>query len=747
MSITEKKLYELLPAVYRIRDLEQGEPLKALIRILAREAGLIEENISQTYDNWFIETCEEWLVPYLSDLMAVRNLHALNDPSVYSQRAYVANTLGYRRRKGTVPVLEQLALDITGWRTRAVEFFQLLAYAQNVNHIQIEKGQFTDIRKQSELEYMNTAFDSCSRTADIRHIDNNRGRHNIPDIGLFVWRLQNYPVKMSDARAIPGMPGCFSFNPLGNDQQLFNNPQTETSITHIATELNVSGMLNRRKLYDELEQRRNYIVNNIPVVYGFFGRQNTDQMVCRIYLNGSGNPINPDEILIGNLETWDYPSGTKEYEQRRPGDASVKVSKTIQVAMDPVLGRLTFPKTVIVDKVLVSYSYGFGGDLGGGPYDRKKVALAEQTRKITWQAGVSKENTTGPGLFFNNLSDALNEWDDQIKGSVGLITIMDSRTYSENLTIKVPEGSQLTIMAADWPIRKVEENGNFYYKRFEGDWTADGLHPHLLGNVEVSGKQTDDGLCSGGELIINGLLIEGATAVKDGSNLKSLTLSHCTCVPQEISLTVNKGNEQLKILIKRSICGGIIINNSINELAIEECIIDNGIGMAVTALKNPVRLVKSTLFGCLSAEQIYAENCIFTGLLSITRQQQGCIRFSFLPYDSRTPRRYRCQPDLEIITQISKAAQHHKVTTAKKNKIKKQIRGWLVPSFTSDDYGNPGYGQLSRLIPDQIRKGADNESEMGVFNDLKQPQREANLLIALREYLPLGIESGVIHVT
>ncbi|MEI6900675.1 MAG: hypothetical protein WCL00_12420 [Bacteroidota bacterium] len=277
-----------------------------MIRILAREAGKLEDNISQTYENWFIETCEEWVVPYLPDLLGVRNLHPIDSPSVYSQRAYVANTLSYRRRKGTVPVLEQLALDITGWRTRADEFFQFLSHTQNINHVRIENGRFSDIRNSLELEHLGSAFDTFSHTADVRHIDNNRGRFNIPNVGLFVWRLQNYTIKKSDARPV-GIPGsgCYSLNPLGKDLQLFHQPQTETTITHIATELNVPCALSRRTLYAELEQRRNSVVNGKSTTYGFFGPLDTDQIsspsACKIYMNHCKYPIDTQGILTGKL--------------------------------------------------------------------------------------------------------------------------------------------------------------------------------------------------------------------------------------------------------------------------------------------------------------------------------------------------------------------------------------------------------------------------------------------------------------
>ncbi len=136
MELDSKYMYGLLPAYYRILDAEQGEPLKAFIDILAREGGLVEDNISQLYENWFIETCEEWVVPYIGDLLGVKNIHEIADVA-FTRRAYVANTLAYRRRKGTAAVIEQLALDVTGWRSKEVEFFQNLATTQNLNHIRL----------------------------------------------------------------------------------------------------------------------------------------------------------------------------------------------------------------------------------------------------------------------------------------------------------------------------------------------------------------------------------------------------------------------------------------------------------------------------------------------------------------------------------------------------------------------------------------------------------------------------------
>src|SRR4051794_31191701 len=122
---TVEELYRLLPSIYRQRDEEQpGKPLHALLSIIAEQVSLIEDDIQMLYENWFIETCDSWVVPYIGDLLGTSFYYANKSDSI-DRRSFVANTISYRRRKGTVFVLEQLAKDITGWGAKAVEFFQL----------------------------------------------------------------------------------------------------------------------------------------------------------------------------------------------------------------------------------------------------------------------------------------------------------------------------------------------------------------------------------------------------------------------------------------------------------------------------------------------------------------------------------------------------------------------------------------------------------------------------------------------
>ncbi|MCY7358151.1 MAG: hypothetical protein LH609_11960, partial [Rudanella sp.] len=100
-------------------------------------------------------------------------------------------------------------------------------------------------------------------------------------------------------------------------------------------------------------------------------------------------------------------------------------------------------------------------------------------------------------------------------------------------------------------------------------------------------------------------------------------------------------------------------------------------------------------------------------------RQEGCVRFSYVPPGSRVPAPYRCQPQ----------------TAADAARVR--------PVFTSLEYGDAGYGQLSTRCAPEIGQGADDGTEMGVFHNLYQPQREANLRIRLDEYLRFGLEAGI----
>ncbi|MGP1666328.1 MAG: hypothetical protein ACTS5I_10565, partial [Rhodanobacter sp.] len=262
MSAQPDRLYNLLPTIYRMRDAQQGFPLRDLLQLLDTQAGVLRNDIGRLYDNWFIETCDDWVVPYIGDLLGYSLLPEAatlgHDGApvaglgrVLAPRADVANTIDARRRKGTLALLEDLARDAAGWPARAVEFYRLLGWTQHLDHRHPTRGGTLDVRDPGPLQLLRWAggaFDSAAHSVDVRRLDSQRGRgrYSIPAVGLFVFRLRSYPVTTTPAYCLEEYgPHCFSFSVLGNDTPLYQRPVAETEPTHIAREHNLPVPLRR----------------------------------------------------------------------------------------------------------------------------------------------------------------------------------------------------------------------------------------------------------------------------------------------------------------------------------------------------------------------------------------------------------------------------------------------------------------------------------------------------------------------
>src|SRR2546423_6053248 len=188
------RLYELLPVIYRMRDAAEGYPLKALLRVLAEQVNIVEDDIRRLYDNWSIETAEDWAVPYIGELIGYRPVHEAGDPAgldtpegaalnrILVPRREVANTIRSRRRKGALALLEMLGGDVAGWPARAVEYFKLLGWMQNIDHQQPKRGRTVNIRDNDALDLLDGPFDRIAHTIEVRRVGSSRtqGRYNIP---------------------------------------------------------------------------------------------------------------------------------------------------------------------------------------------------------------------------------------------------------------------------------------------------------------------------------------------------------------------------------------------------------------------------------------------------------------------------------------------------------------------------------------------------------------------------------------
>lgn len=227
-------LYRLLPAYIRFRDQKAGHELEQILAIVGDQAAALQRDLERMYDGWFIETCDEWLIPYIGDLLGLEPAHlATGEPGserdrrlrgVLSARLATANAIAQRRRKGTLWVLEEIASDLAHWPSRAVEFCRHLVVASHLDHLQPSRRATADVRSARRLADLNGPFDDFCHLGDVHRIGHgeSRGQYGVPNVGLFVWRLRPYNVTRTAAycREDAGIH-CFTFSALGHNTQLF----------------------------------------------------------------------------------------------------------------------------------------------------------------------------------------------------------------------------------------------------------------------------------------------------------------------------------------------------------------------------------------------------------------------------------------------------------------------------------------------------------------------------------------------
>lgn len=747
-----ERLYALLPAIHRVRDAERGQVLRALLAVLETELEAVRQDVEGLYDDWFIETCAPWVVPYLADLLG---LEGIRGEQGYSRRAVVANTVAFRRRKGTASVLESLAQAETGWQARAVEFFQLLSTTQHSNHVRPRSLHGVDIRDAERMELLDGPFQTASHTAELRRVGSRQGRYNIPNVGIHLWRLEVFHVRDATARRVgasaDGRRIYYRFDAIDRDVPLYNAPRTQAELSSIATEIDVPGRLRDRALGAVMADPTGWAEQ----AAWWFDPQDEPAFAIRAGAPDDPTPVPFDASRLRFFLPWRRADAALE---EAVNDWENMVSPEGTALVDVQRGRLVLHLAADAaepEELRVDFRTAFSARLGGGPYDRNASLALDPGWDLEhfddsrgFQVGVSRKHhqESAPGAADPNvkatLREAVAEWNAWSAtagpGCKGLIVLMDSRTYEESLTgadaVVVPAESELWIVAASWE-PPAADSGLPTDRRLPGSANADGIRPHLRGDLEVrggSGGQTR------GRLYMNGLRLEGSLTVLEG-DLGGLTLRHCTQVPgggRRILVRAGDSsvepdaNAGLELTISRSVLGGVDGPAPFASVKLDESVIDRfDADRSIDAPQADLEARSVTILGSTRVRTASATDSLFVGLLLVALKQQGCLRFCWVSVDSTAPRRYRCQPETAL---GSAAASLHADLVAT-----------LRPSFASVAYGSPAYARLRRLCRSEIRAGAEDGSEMGAFTFLRQPQRESNLETALRQYLRFGLSSGL----
>ncbi len=228
--------------------------------------------------------------------------------------------------------------------------------------------------------------------------------------------------------------------------------------------------------------------------------------------------------------------------------------------------------------------------------------------------------------------------------------------------------------------------------------------------------------------------------------LGTLGLTHCTLVPgwsltshgapvHGDASTLVAEPDGLQLNIARSIIGAIE-TGSLVTVSLSDSMVD-GTGcttVAYSGLAGASGGGALTMNGCTVVGKVHAvlltlvSDCIFWAQLGTgdswaapliaDRKQSGCVRFSYLPAGAIIPRQFQC------VEQGPQSPQ---------------------PLFFSLQYGDPGYAKLLASTSNAIRRGADDGGEMGVFHFVLAPLRETDLSIRMQEYIPAGLEFGIIY--
>ena len=493
-----ERLWQLLPALYRTTDTDQYDapgPLRELVNRIGAQIAVTRRSVDRMWGDQSVETCDDWVVPYIGDLLGVSLIPGLDPPGT---RADVGKTIHYRRRKGTVAILEEIATDVTGWQARVAEAFRQLARSAHgldpaiglppapasgpagagsgaapgdLRQIQGLAGPLTgtpagglaDLRSPHGAMLAGTAFSEYSRTADVRAGHGTTGWYGLPKLLVFLWRLTSYAVAEATPVAVAGCPGQYVFDPTGRNVPLFLAPRPPVDDIDgwvPALEWEVPGPLTR-SLLRALRDPGGTAPARAP-----YPAQVTPSYNVAIIPAGGGIP---DPVADAGLTVW------------------------------PELGRFQLPAPepapppAAQPQLLVSYRYGGAGPVGAGTFDRELLGR----RPAATGAVVPVAGGSGLDTALAGLTPAAGP------PAPATVALADSRSYPLTAGTTVPVASTLIQAAAlQRPVVRLDPGVTL-----------------VFGGTGESAELTLDGLLiSGGDIVLRG-------------RFGSVTLTSCTLDP------------------------------------------------------------------------------------------------------------------------------------------------------------------------------------------------------------------------
>ena len=593
MTPAAERLLQLLPSLYRLRDAAGDGALARLVEILAHPMEVLQEDLAQLYDDQFIETCADWAVPYLGDLIGWRQLNGVT-PALSSPRAEVANTVHLRRAKGTVAVLEGLARDVTGWDARAVEFFQLLAVTQCLKHVRAGAGGTPDLRRGDLLRSLGGGFDSVARTAEARSFAAG-GRYDIPRVGIVLWRAAS--VGLTRASAFKLDDTRWLFDPLGIDRPLLRRPQPSAPDAARVAPEQLPLPITRRELAD--------------AVPDFSGPD------ASFFIEGLAADAAIVAADLGDLDAT--------------GQAWAHMPPANTIYVDPERGRIALPAATAQPLVVRAHRASVI-DLGGGEYERQ----------LTFDLALAPVVAVDPG---DSLQAALTQ-----VAAGGALEVRQSLTHVETPAIALAAAAVVEWRASDQCRPVVALGGELAISGGDGsELTLNGL---VLTGAGLRVSAAADGGTLRRLRLVHCTLVPGLAMSPDGTPRQpgtpslvvetagtAVELDHCIV-----------GALRIAPLASLSLTACIVDAGDPAAIALAA---PDGQGPAAPTRADAstvvgrlhvqaLPLVSNSLLHARAP--VLADVAPWPAPVWSERRQDGALRFSYVPPSSLVPRRYRCQP-------------------------------------------------------------------------------------------------------
>ena len=799
-----EKLWSMLPAIYRSLDVEDppppdplpAGPLRELVARIGAQAAILRASFDRLWDDQSIETCDEWVIPYIGDLLETKLVASLGGRG---WRLDVAKTIYYRRRKGTVSILEEIANDVTGWDARVVEFFRVLTrtrhnldpalglpsatddpqgarelqWAQGLVGVRTATplGGFADVRDAYGATKAHSAFDEFSHTADLRRGARSVGWHNIPRLGVFLWRLKSFGVRMTTPVALSGCPGHYTFDPTGRFVPLFarQSPRDErygsswTSPQEWQLPVPITKPLLRvhrddlhPDSFDVLRQAGSFfdpMDASLVKVYPELGRFKVDpaEVVRTTYhygfmsaigagpydrrVLGSPAPAAPAPVTAvsggGSLAAsmGALPAtGTLRIEDSLTYGAPADLTGVVDVRIEgenrerPVI-RTASPKQWVIDGATDAVLQ-LRGLLVSGCDVVLRGDFAEVTiSSCTLDPGNSGESATPPAVFARSADSRdlvpARLW---IEGSVGTLTIERSITGP----VRSRHGGLVRdLLVRDSIVQGIRTAGFGPFATADVvdmprlatrlEERRDAVSDYLWGRLSAPTRAALAAASGPPDATLSQALLDDLNAVVNGNPIwDPVRFAGVVLAPATRDLAASNppaGPERVRA----------------NRLLLESAFRHELADLALGSGEGEVALERVTVFGPCALRRLYASETILDDLVVVDDTQRGCVRFSAWSTGSVLPRKY------ESVEVAAGAA-----------------------LFTTRAYGAPGYAQLldtadrqivSTGASQSIVEGGPTGSEMGAFARELNPIKLRSILIKYGEYMPLGLAPVLVPTT